>query len=162
VLLRLAARLARVLSKSFPPRGGWRAEKRSPYWCPRFFRIAAGASRRANQRQIFRSPGRAFAWVRFLFLRYRASRSLSAKENRRDAPRRLERLSTSSSRSSRPEADSATNKSSACSRQGLVVDPGGAPTPPECSDAKGTRGHRTPSRDQTPLERAPQLDEVHA
>ena len=86
-----------------------------------------------------------------LFLRYRASPYLSAKENRRtvpsgsQAPARLHCASC-------PEGDSAKNKSSACSRQGLVVDPGGAPAPPECSDAKGTRGRRAPSRFTTPRE----------
>jgi hypothetical protein len=93
------------------PEGGWRAEKRKILWRPRFFwnrggRLAARHMRIrseaiAHQKcakapnpsacffaVIVRSPGRAFAWVRISFLRYRASRYLSAKakDHRRTAP----------------------------------------------------------------------------
>jgi hypothetical protein len=43
----------------------------------------------------------------------------------------LERPGTPPSRSTSPEGDSAMDKSSASSWQGLLVDPGGAPAPPE-------------------------------
>jgi hypothetical protein len=108
-----------------------------------------------QSRQIFRSPGRAFAWVLPSFFALPRFALLERVEDNRSAPRRLERLSTPPSRSNRPEAGSAMDKSSACSRRGLVVDPGGAPAPPECSIANGTRGRRTPSRISRRLAKAP-------
>jgi hypothetical protein len=93
---------------------------------------------------ICRSPGCAFAWVRISISR--SSRpeagsaikiTAAARHQARKAPARLHSASepkagAQNPRSNRPKAGSATNKSSASSWRGLVVDPGGAPAPPEC------------------------------
>ncbi len=63
-------------------------------------------------------------------------------------------------RSSRPEAGSAYAKSSASSWQDLLVGPGGAPLPPGSFVATKPAGAAPHPAFKTPLERAPQLDEV--
>jgi hypothetical protein len=160
----------RALPKFVPARG-WRAEKRKSDWCPRSLRdhggrLAARHTRIKHMRSSRPEAGSASLNLRMLFrgrffgrraalslgcypllLRDRASRSLSAL--RITAARLRARMPQHASIALHgPEGESATDKSSACSRRGLVVDPGGAPAPPECSGAKGTRGRRTPSRDQ--------------
>src|SRR5579885_1997051 len=63
-------------------------------------------------------------------------------------------------RSSRPEAGRAHAESSASSWQDLLVGPGGAPLPPGSFVATKPAGAAPRPAFKTPLERAPQLDEV--
>jgi len=59
-------------------------------------------------------------------------------------------------------AANAPTDPSASSWQGLLVVPEGAPLPPECLVATDTQAPHLRPALKTPLERAPQLDEVRA
>ncbi len=91
----------------FPLKARGMARRKTLTVMARALAKARGASRRANSGDLT-TPGRAFAWD------YAPAGAGHA----------------ALLRSSRPEADSAINKSSASSWQGLLVVPGGAPTPP--------------------------------
>src|SRR3990170_26840 len=83
------------------------------------------------------------------------SRSLRGPRGRLSA-RQLQRLFGTGPRFPLPAPPQMACRRSASSWRGLIVNPGGAPAPPECRLAKSTRGRRASSRLTTPHERAPQ------
>src|SRR3990170_4695912 len=83
------------------------------------------------------------------------SRSLRGPRGRLSA-RQLQRLFGTGPRFPLPTPPQMACRRSASSWRGLIVNPGGAPAPPECRLAKSTRGRRASSRLTTPHERAPQ------
>ena len=106
------------------PRRGWRAVQRQSLECPRSFRIAASALRRATCA---------------LLVRYRASRYLSALQ-RRATSRAHAYLRRSIGTGPRFNPGLPVRDLTASSWRGLLVVPGGAPAPPECFVATRSAG----------------------
>jgi hypothetical protein len=163
----VAATLSRPgFAELSPRKRGWRAEKRKPFGVRvrcRTRQAPLGAPHARGSACYF-----AAIFAHHAGPRFRLGAACLGQPQRAfglAAPARLRRAydlnpRSAKSRSSRPAAGSATNKSSASSWQGLVVGTGGAPAPPGCRSAKPTRGRRASSRLTTPRDDAPSVDEV--